>query len=75
MIIYGGFEDGIRTNSIYRYYFKENKWEMVKILSEICPSPRAGHSSIMLGDKMVIFGGRDDENNKLNDIWLFDFTS
>jgi N-acetylneuraminic acid mutarotase len=75
MIIYGGFEDGIRTNSIYRYYFRENKWEKINILSTNFPSPRAGHSSIMFGEKMAIFGGRDDENNKLNDIWLFDFST
>jgi hypothetical protein len=24
---------------------------------------------------MVIFGGRDDESNKLNDIWIFNFST
>lgn len=37
--------------------------------------PRAGHSSLIFGDSMVIFGGRDEESNKLNDIWVFNFTT
>lgn len=75
MIIFAGFEDGIRTNSMYRYYFLENKWEKVNVLSTISPVARAGHSTIMFGDKMTVFGGRDDDNNKLNDIWIFDFST
>jgi N-acetylneuraminic acid mutarotase len=37
--------------------------------------PRAGHSAIIYNDSMVIFGGRDEYNNKLNDIWQFNFSS
>ena len=29
MVIFGGFVEGQRMNDIYRYYFKENKWEKV----------------------------------------------
>jgi N-acetylneuraminic acid mutarotase len=75
MVIYGGFIDGERTSNIHRYYFKENKWEEVNVLGKGRPVPRAGHSAIMHGDSMVIFGGRDEFNNKLNDIWLFNFSS
>jgi hypothetical protein len=24
---------------------------------------------------MVIFGGKDDENNKMNDVWKFNFST
>ena len=27
MVTFGGFVSGERMNDIYRYYFKENKWE------------------------------------------------
>ena len=37
MVIFGGFVDGERTNDIYRYYFKENKWEKVQNLGMDCP--------------------------------------
>ena len=30
MVIFGGFmPEGERTNSMYRYYFKDNKWEKI----------------------------------------------
>jgi hypothetical protein len=38
------------------------------------PPPRAGHSAIVYGDSMILFGGKDDENNKLNDLWIFKFS-
>jgi Rab9 effector protein with kelch motifs len=76
MVIFGGFlPNGERTNDIFMYYFKENKWEKVSVLGLDLPRPRAGHSALVFGDSMVIFGGRDEESNKLNDIWVFNFTS
>jgi hypothetical protein len=27
MVVFGGFVNGSKTNDIYSYYFKENKWE------------------------------------------------
>ena len=75
MVIFGGFVEGERTNSIYRYYFNDNKWEKVAVLGIEQPSNRAGHSAIVYNDTMVIFGGRDEDNNKLNDIWSFNFTN
>jgi len=76
MVIFGGFStDGERSNDVYRYYFKDNKWEKVSALGLDCPCPRAGHSAIVFGDSMVIFGGKDSEGNKLNDIWIFNFST
>jgi N-acetylneuraminic acid mutarotase len=76
MIIFGGFEYGERTNSIYRYHFKMNQWEKVEAKSKQVPCARAGHSAVIRyhdkqGDHMYIFGGKDDENCKLSDTWKF----
>ena len=75
MNIFGGFVDGQRVNDNYRYYFKDNRWEKVKVLGLEQPCPRAGHTAVVSGDLMIIFGGKDEDNNKLNDIWTFDFTT
>ena len=72
MIVFGGYlESGERTNEVWRYHFKEGKWEIVVAMGKLKPEPRAGHSAIIYGDAMVVFGGKDDENNKLNDLWVF----
>lgn len=75
MTIFGGFVEGERTNEIFRYYFKDNRWEKVTVLGKVQPCPRASHSAIVYGDTMIIFGGKDEENNKLNDLWSFNFTT
>ena len=75
MIIYGGFVNGERTSDIYKYYFKENKWEFVQPLGDKVPPKRAGHSAVRYKDSMFVFGGKDEENNKLNDLWEFNLNN
>jgi N-acetylneuraminic acid mutarotase len=79
MIVFGGFAFGERTNSIFKYSFKQNSWEKIPHKGSNAPCPRAGHSAVIRldgqGDHMVIFGGKDDENQKLSDTWKFNMTS
>ena len=35
------------------------------------PKPRASHSGACWNDKLYVFGGQDDDNNKLDDLWEF----
>jgi hypothetical protein len=44
-------------------------------LGDDIPPKRAGHSAIMYGDSMIVFGGKDEENNKLNDLWEFNMST
>lgn len=55
-------------------------WTKIVPKNDKFPCPRAGHSaSIRIderkGDCMYIFGGKDDENNKLDDLWKFNFST
>jgi len=47
-------------------------WKEVGQNSPDKPCVRASHSQVVHGRKCIIFGGQDDENNKLNDLWEFD---
>lgn len=76
MIIFGGFCDGMRTNETMRYSFTENKWNRVQHPpGENLPKPRSKHSAVVYNNVMYIFGGKDDDNNKLNDMWKLDLTT
>ena len=75
MVIFGGFCDLGRSNEIFKYYFDDNRWEKIKPVSKAIPSERAGHSAVLHGENMIIFGGKDDSNNRLNDIWSFNIPS
>lgn len=78
MVIFGGFAFGERTNSMFKYNFKQNTWEMIKSKNQP-PCERAGHSAVIRmddnGDHMYIFGGKDNDNQKINDTWKFNMTT
>jgi hypothetical protein len=59
---------------VYIYNIKDNKGEKVDT-GRVAPKPRAGHSAVIYQHSMVIFGGRDEDNEKLNDVWVFDLQS
>jgi len=72
MIIFGGFVDGgERTNEIWKYSFSENRWTLIKPQQGPSPRPRAGHSALISGETLIMFGGCDQDNEKLNDLWVF----
>ena len=51
-----------------------SRFEEVEVLSQEKPQQRSGHTAVLyLSSQMIIFGGKDDDNNKLDDIWEFDF--
>jgi len=75
MILFGGFVNGERCNSVYSYKISSNEWRLLPAQSTSAPCPRAGHSAMMYSENstnwMYVFGGKNDED-KLNDIWRFD---
>lgn len=69
---------GERSNQVYHLDTKKMEWTHLATKSDKknvkLPRARSGHASVLLDDNqtMVIFGGKDDENNKMNDLWKFD---
>lgn len=72
-LIYGGFVEGSRVNDCYIAKKNGNtlEWTMVECKSKEMPCPRASHSTVVYGRNMYLFGGQDDDNNKLNDLWEY----
>jgi hypothetical protein len=50
-------------------------WKKVGANSKTAPCVRASHSSVHHNGKIYIFGGQDDDNNKLSDLWEFDLAT
>ena len=70
-ILFGGFDTGIKTNQIHKYEFQNGRWKLPDVAG-VLPCARSGHSATIYKHSMVIFGGSDSENTRLNDVWLFD---
>lgn len=62
IILFGGYEDGRRTNDILRYKITQHKWTKQKVSGPRKPCERAGHSAVVCGELLIIFAGTDEEN-------------
>jgi len=75
MYIFGGFERGVRQNTVICMDFDTLEWSECQTSSKKCPPPRAGHSACIYNGRMYVFGGKDEDNGKLKDLWSFDLTN
>jgi hypothetical protein len=74
--IFGGtsLRTGQLTNSIIRYDVEQQEFDTVDpIGGGTVPKKRRGHSSVIIGNSMYIFGGADESDKPLQDIWRFNF--
>ena len=76
MIVFGGFVDGFRTNTLAIYNISTNAWTKSNShAGQHVPCARSGHSAVFYSGHMFIFGGKDDDSNKLADLWTYNLTS
>lgn len=80
--MFGGFgSGGSRVNSVHAAQVNANGtvvWSTLKAAahpSKTCPIERNSHSAVSNGTSLFVFGGQDDENNKLGDLWEFNLTT
>ena len=75
MIIFGGFQQGNRTNQTSVYNFTTNSWENIELgPGQPVPCARSGHTASIYGGNMYVFGGKDDSSEKLNDLWVYNIS-
>jgi hypothetical protein len=75
MYVFGGQEDdNKKLNDMWCFDLQTCQWSQVDQSScEYKPTPRSGHSSVVYGDKMYIFGGILELTKELNDLVVFNF--
>lgn len=76
-LIYGGFVEGSRVNECFIGTKKGNliEWKEVAKDAPLKPSVRNSHNSGVHNGKCYIYGGQDDDNNKLCDLWILDLAT
>uniref|UniRef100_A0A0A9YMG1 Attractin n=1 Tax=Lygus hesperus TaxID=30085 RepID=A0A0A9YMG1_LYGHE len=60
---------------IYTYDFTGNVWETYHMDSRTAPTPRYGHSAVIFGDKIYIYGGVKTGGTVCNELWAFDVSA
>lgn len=79
-LVFGGFVNGSRVNELAKFSMANSQTITSNMVMENsndpnCLMPRASHSAASYNDKFYVFGGQDDDNNKLDDLWEFDSAS
>eukprot|EP00002_Diphylleia_rotans_P037878 TRINITY_DN851_c0_g1_i4.p1 TRINITY_DN851_c0_g1~~TRINITY_DN851_c0_g1_i4.p1 ORF type:complete len:1328 (-),score=243.35 TRINITY_DN851_c0_g1_i4:664-4647(-) len=73
MFVYGGIDKSRQYDpKIYAYSFDENRWKVVPV-SGFVPSGRTGHSAVVYGDSMYVFGGLEPDKKLSNGLYEFSF--
>ena len=72
--MFGGQEDDNRKlNDVWSFNCDDNSWSQVKFeQNDFLPTPRSGHSTVVYGQKIFIFGGILELTKELNDLVVFD---
>jgi N-acetylneuraminic acid mutarotase len=74
MIVFGGRIDAGFCDDLLSYEIEAKKWTEVKSKGEI-PKPRSGHSSVVYGNTMIVFGGYGSDFKNKNDLFFYDIPS
>lgn len=78
MYIFGGFVNGDRANEVFRFDFQKQEWKQIDAGAKQ-PAARAGHSACVVADDkeahMYIFGGKDNDDKILNDMWRLNLST
>lgn len=67
-------EDDMETG-YYRNSENVDSENGVRIITKsVYPNPRTQHSTVQYGDNIIMFGGSGTNNDKLDDLWIFNRT-
>ncbi len=70
MVVFGGCKASLLLSSeVWSYKLDTGLWERVKVTSPSAPLPREGHTAVMLGKEMLVYGGMAQNYITFNDTW------
>lgn len=72
-IRFGGSFNHTVNNDLY-LFDSANKWQKMVLKGNSKPIGRYGHSLFYFDNYLILFGGKDKDDNTLGDLYVFDFT-
>mmetsp|Transcript_85667 Transcript_85667/g.239358 ORF Transcript_85667/g.239358 Transcript_85667/m.239358 type:complete len:792 (+) Transcript_85667:172-2547(+) len=74
MLVYGGFDGHTRFNDLRELQLRERRWSHITTTRSPTPQSRFGHTAVMYGHSMFVFGGWDGHDT-LQDFLEYDVSS
>eukprot|EP00403_Amphidinium_massartii_P044184 CAMPEP_0178456924 /NCGR_PEP_ID=MMETSP0689_2-20121128/46746_1 /TAXON_ID=160604 /ORGANISM="Amphidinium massartii, Strain CS-259" /LENGTH=777 /DNA_ID=CAMNT_0020083147 /DNA_START=45 /DNA_END=2376 /DNA_ORIENTATION=- len=78
LLVFGGFDGHNRFNDLRELKLQDNRWSQVTAVRATVPRSRFGHTAVMYGHSMYVFGGWDGhetlqelfEYNASSNMWI-----
>jgi hypothetical protein len=74
LVVFGGERSAFSFGDVWMFDIPTGSWEFVTPTSSASPPPRFDHTATLVGDTMVVYGGRSGKEI-LGDMWAFDIPS
>merc|ERR1712070_246536 len=71
MYIFGGERSAYQYGDLWKYDFEDDEWHFQAPFNSSSELPRHDHSSVVFGDHMFVYGGRNPI--PLGDMWVYSF--
>jgi len=62
-------------NDLWRFDIDDSEWTMLSPSTLTKPCGRWGHSAVVLGESMIVYGGNAEGQELLGDLWAFNFNT
>ena len=70
--VFGGERSSYEYGDVWKYAFADDKWTFVAAKNSSAALGRHGHTAVVYGDAMWVYGGRSPQ--PVGDFWKYDFT-
>lgn len=70
-IRFGGILNKTLDDRLFLYN-STNEWEIINVKNDFKPCERYGHNMFYFEDYLILFAGKDKNDNILSDLWVFD---
>lgn len=71
MFVFGGFNHPRTLDDLWEFNFPLSRWEE-HVPTGAPPRDRYRHSSVVLGDRLIIFGGINSQRERFNDVHVYE---
>mmetsp|Transcript_14214 Transcript_14214/g.23511 ORF Transcript_14214/g.23511 Transcript_14214/m.23511 type:complete len:545 (+) Transcript_14214:139-1773(+) len=70
LLVFGGNDGDLFYNDLWKLDLERYRWTRCENVGGPWPTSRRGHTATLVGNRLVVFGGRGNDEDLFNDIYI-----